>query len=109
MSIKLWAKNVLYQLGYEISRVDKIGVNPFADMARVLPDATLIFDVRGEHRDNPRDNSVKFFPLLAIHSFEPCPLTFRKLQQATASDRRMHVWNCALGTAPGPHAVMYPV
>jgi len=100
MSMKMRAQNILNRLGYELSRVDKVGVDPFADMRLLLPSARLIFDV-GANVGQCAKRFRQTFPLAEIYSFEPCPRTFAKLQRATAYDQGIQSWNCALGAEPG--------
>lgn len=100
MSIKIRAKKVLNRFGYDLSRLNKVGVDPFADMRRVLPGTRLIFDIGANVGQSAR-RFRQTFPLAEIHSFEPCQRSFAQLQCATASDQRIKVWNCALGALPG--------
>jgi FkbM family methyltransferase len=100
MSLKSWAKDALRQFGYEIARVDKVGVYPFSDMAKLLPAARVIFDVGA----NTGQSAIRFrekFPRAEIYSFEPSPSTFQQLRLCTAADPLIHPWNCGLGAVPG--------
>jgi FkbM family methyltransferase len=96
--MKQLLKRVFRRFGYEISRIDNIGVDPFTDMARFLPtgERWVIFDVGA----NVGQSAEKFrttFPVADIHSFEPSPSVFKILQQEVGSDPRIQTWNCGLG------------
>src|SRR5579872_4968833 len=100
--LKRAAKNVLRSFGYEISKVQKVGVDPFWDMKHLIgkSERLAIFDV-GANDGSTAKQFRKHFPHAEIHSFEPSPSTFRQLVELAASDSNMQMWNYALGATPG--------
>jgi FkbM family methyltransferase len=105
--VKPIIKRFVRALGYDISRIDKVGVDPFADMKRLLvsPENSTIFGVDA----NVGQSTKRFrsrFPLAEIHSFEPSPAVFQILKQHVASDCYTDAWNCGLGTTNGSHALL---
>jgi FkbM family methyltransferase len=70
-------------------------------MELFLPDdRPLLFDVGANVGQTVRGFRAHF-PKCIVHSFEPSPSTFETLRREAASLRDVHVWNCALGSAPG--------
>lgn len=96
--MKQLLKTIVHSLGYEISRIDKVGVDAFADMARFLPtrERHVIFDV-GANMGQSAKRFRRTFPAAEIHSFEPGPSVYKRLQQEIGSDPNTHTWNCGLG------------
>src|ERR1700722_10440774 len=95
-------RKLLRRMGYSIARVEGgIGGEPFGDMARFLPDnSPLVFDVGANVGQSIRNFRVSF-PNAEIHSFEPSPATFNRLKANAAQLPKVHLWNCALGSAAG--------
>jgi len=96
--MKQLLKRAFRCLGYEVSRVHKVGVDPFADMARFLPhgERLVVFDV-GANIGQSAQKFRRTFPVAEIYSFEPSPSVFKTLQREVGSDPNTHTWNCGLG------------
>jgi FkbM family methyltransferase len=97
-------RNLFNKWGYDIVRFrpDEMGKHPIKDMKRFLPDNhPMIFDV-GANEGQTIHVFHHQFPSSTIHSFEPSPETFKKLKERASSVANVHLWNCALGSAPGP-------
>ena len=98
MPIRALAKAAIRQLGIEVSRASKIGMDAFLDMSRFVPDARRLFDV-GANIGQTAKRFRETFPQAEIHCFEPSPSTFERLKESLRSDSQTHVWNCGLGSA----------
>jgi FkbM family methyltransferase len=97
-------RNIFNKFGYDIVRFrrDEMGKFPLRDMARFLHnDHPLIFDV-GANEGQTLQSFHFEFPRGTIHSFEPSPTTFAKLKEQASEFENVHLWNCALGSSPGP-------
>jgi len=60
----------------------------------------VIFDV-GAHLGQTTLHFRKVFPSAHIHSFEPFPENFRRLELKTKKKNRIHINQTALGSATG--------
>jgi FkbM family methyltransferase len=101
--MKRLIKRMTRHIGYDIVRYDpkRSGANPYEDMARFLRDShPVIFDV-GANVGQSIQLFRSRFPGCVVHSFEPSPTTFETLMRQTLGLKDLHLWNCALGSAPG--------
>lgn len=62
--------------------------------------AAVIFDV-GANIGETAERFAGLFENSIVHAFEPHPGTFKVLEQRALGSRRMHAYNCALGTSKG--------
>src|SRR5215472_2868970 len=93
-------KSTLGNLGLQICRLDRLGVDPFADLYRFIPEPSVVFDV-GANRGQTAIHLRRRFPEAIIHSFEPCATTFQDLVSAVIRDERVRAWNMGLGSERG--------
>lgn len=78
MTIKVIIKSVIDRCGYRVCRSDRIGVNPWRDMQRLVPDAHVVFDV-GANIGQTTERFLASFQNARIYAFEPCRASFLKL------------------------------
>lgn len=107
MSLREISRKVLRKFGLEITvrhvdRFDQIGGDPITDLKFFLGDRSdlTLFDVGanvGQTIEIFREN----FPQAQIHSFEPSPGTYERLQQKHAASRGVKTWNCGVGARRG--------
>jgi FkbM family methyltransferase len=71
------------------------GKNAFADQARLLNTAEVVFDV-GTHTGEEASTYRQMFPAAAIHCFEPTPARATALRAAFNDDPRVSIHTCAL-------------
>lgn len=96
--VKAFLKSALNSVGYDLSRTDKVGVNPWADMRRfVRKDSPVIFDV-GAYIGRTVSKFHEEFPNSLIYCFEPSPSTFAKLAENLAIKPPARMFNCGLGS-----------
>ena len=104
MSIKKRIKNTLFKLGYVVRHVhpDETGYDPFKDMSRLtnVESGAVLFDV-GANIGQTVALFREYFKCPVIHSFEPSPSTFEKLQAQTRGLPDLHLNNVGLGSHPG--------
>jgi len=96
-------RDLARRLGYDISSFERgrPGSSALDDMARFMADdRPIIFDV-GANVGQSIERFRSRFPRSIIHSFEPGPAAFLELQRRAAALAGVHVWNRALGAAPG--------
>ncbi len=86
------------QRSSKIQKEDGIGADPFLDMQRFLKNqnAPVIFDV-GANVGQSVDRFLRLFPESAIHSFEPSPTTYEKLQSHCSPFPNVKAWNYGVG------------
>src|SRR6478735_4922614 len=92
------------RLGFDVTRTgaQKFGLDADRDLVTLL-DATpapVVFDVGA----NVGQSVTRFRDLWAsctIHSFEPSPQTFAKLQANTGGTAGVHLVNAGVGAVPG--------
>jgi len=96
--LKDLVRAIAAKLGYEITR----RVDAFADMRRFVPSDTrpVIFDIGANVGQTAKQFKANF-PSAVIHCFEPGTETFNALQQNMSSERNVHLWHCAIGSAVG--------
>jgi FkbM family methyltransferase len=96
-------RRILNRHGFDISRhhAGGIGLNPYDDMRRhLLTDQPLIIDA-GANVGQTAARFKREFPNSTIHSFEPSPTTFAKLQNNASNLRNVFVWNMGLASSSG--------
>lgn len=95
-------QDVAGSFGVQLGRMSSVphGVNKFADIAALAPDAQVIFDV-GANTGQTAEEARRYFPAARILSFEPVPATFAGLQANTASDPKIEAVQLALGDMDG--------
>jgi FkbM family methyltransferase len=78
---------------------DQMGIDPFLDMQRLLQGHKnpVIFDV-GANIGQSVDRFKGLFPTCHMHSFEPSPSTFQKLQTFCAPVPDVQTWNLGIGS-----------
>lgn len=86
-------------------RIQKAAYLPFSYERRNYPDPpegeqSVIFDVGANIGQSALWYSKEFKDSI-IHCFEPFPSIFRKLEQTTAADRRIHIHQIALSDSTG--------
>jgi FkbM family methyltransferase len=93
-------KQVLRNLGYEVTRTSNVGVDVFQDMRRFLGNSErfVIFDI-GANEGNMARQFRKHFAGAEIHCFEPNPPTFHVLRETTASDASIKIWDHGMAAA----------
>lgn len=99
MHLKNSIKHVLSYLRHGGPRVSTgLGQNPFQDMRRLAVPSfrPVIFDV-GANVGQSINLFRRNFEHSIIHSFEPSPCTFKKLQHRTTNMPDLHLNNFALG------------
>lgn len=76
-----------------------MGIDPFEDMQQFLQGkvAPLVIDV-GANIGQSATKFKKIFPTSIIHSFEPSPSTFQKLNENCASLDGVTTWNFGIGS-----------
>jgi FkbM family methyltransferase len=101
-SIKRAIRRFIQGFGYEFVRTSKtrIGVDPLMDIQRFLEGTRdpLILDV-GANVGQSVDAFRKAFPSSQIHSFEPSPSTYRKLEAHCGPFPNVKTWNYGVGSS----------
>src|SRR5947209_19432932 len=99
-SIKRTIRRALLRRGLRIYSVNKFGLDVESDVRKfVAGEFRTIFDVGA----NTGQSAIRFgeaFPTSDIYSFEPVPDTFEALKRTTASNPRVHTFQCAMGAKP---------
>ena len=102
--IRTHLRNLANRFGWDISRIQpgRLGKCPFRDMQHFVPvdSHPLVLDVGANEGQTVR-RFKSAFPECVIHSFEPGPATFAKLQEQIAHEQGVFAWNCALGASVG--------
>jgi len=102
MGLRTELKKLLRRCGYDLIKVPKvnIGANPFDDMQRFTKsvDEPVIFDV-GANVGQSVSRFIKYFPSASMHSFEPSPSTFEKLELHCRTFPRVTAWNYGVGAS----------
>jgi FkbM family methyltransferase len=87
--------------GYDVKRYvpEQLGVDPFQDMCFFMKavKCPIIFDV-GANRGQTVDRFKKIFQVSSIHSFEPSPRTFAKLNEHCNGLDGVKTWHCGVGS-----------
>lgn len=102
-SLKKTLQRLVRSTGFDVVRLRKdnveIGIDPLADMRRFLADQPelLILDV-GANVGQSVERFMREFPGASIHSFEPSPTTYQKLQENCKGLRSVKTWNCGVGS-----------
>jgi FkbM family methyltransferase len=78
---------------------DQMGIDPFLDMQRLMQghQSPVIFDV-GANIGQSVDRFKGLFPTCRMHSFEPSPSTFQKLQSFCDPVPDVQPWNLGIGS-----------
>jgi FkbM family methyltransferase len=100
--IKGTIRSAFRACGYEVARRDtSVGFHKDADIYRLLSATPnpVIFDV-GANIGQSVEEFKKLFPSSVIHSFEPSPGAFAKLQETSRRFSGVHLNNVALGASP---------
>jgi FkbM family methyltransferase len=94
-------KSLLRTLGYDIHKI-QAGRDPFREMQRLVGvwPQSVIFDV-GANVGDTIESFRAVLPRAEIHSFEPSPETFRKLQEKCSAMPNLFLNSAAMGAAPG--------
>jgi len=101
MFIKHLVRQFFDVLGYEIRRkstsvLSKAPADAFATQQQLLQGkAKVVFDV-GAHIGEITRIYRTLFPAATIHAFEPSPLSFQQLMNATQNDINIHAYQTAL-------------
>ena len=91
--------NLLHRI--ELARTPRLFLSLEKDLSRIgFGDSKVIFDV-GAHLGQTTLHFRKVFPSAHIHSFEPFPENFRRLELKTKGKDRIHINQTALGSATG--------
>lgn len=99
--LKHLLKSAVRSLGYDVTRADRLGADPFIDIARFMSSSCpVIFDV-GANIGQSAQKFRAMFPFAELHCFEPSPSVFGELKRNVGADRRTHLWNCGIGAADG--------
>jgi len=97
-------RRVVHRLGFDVTRAgtQKFGIDADRDLVTLLGamPAPVIFDV-GANVGQSVDRFRDFWDTCTIHSFEPSPLTFEKLEANTSGLGGVHVVNAGVGAVPG--------
>lgn len=90
--------------GFDIVRIhpynfNNIGEDAYKDISHFLAGTKepVIFDV-GANVGQSVDKFAKKFPASIIHSFEPSPATYQKLNNHCADLPLVNTWNCGVGS-----------
>ena len=98
--IKGVIRDLFRKAGYDVVRYksDERGLNPFQDMRFFLNETKcpVIFDV-GANVGQTVDQIKKFFPDSFVHSFEPSPSTYAKLNEHCNGLDGVKTWNFGVG------------
>ena len=98
--IKKTIRRIVRRTGFDLVRFkwNQLGVDPFADMQQFLngQESTLIFDV-GANIGQSVDRFRGLIPRPFIHSFEPSPSTYEKLETHCKNIPGVKTWNCGVG------------
>jgi FkbM family methyltransferase len=96
------AKKFAAQLGLHVVRRSSVpfGVNPFDDVATLIPDLSLALDVGGNYGQTV-EHLRGAFPSATIISFEPVPAIFAALKRATSHDNGVECIQAAVGAEAG--------
>ena len=89
-------------LDYQVTHVDRLGVDVFRDLERLFADhpPEHILDVGANVGQTARDLSDRF-PTAQVYSFEPVPGTFAELKANTSGVPRVAVFNQGMGARSG--------
>jgi FkbM family methyltransferase len=100
--MKQLIQKILGRFGYRLTSLRKIGSEPWQDVQILLEGkpSPLFFDV-GAHRGETLAGMAQQFPGAVIHSFEPDPENFAKLQQVAGQFPHARVHPLALGDQAG--------
>ena len=100
MKLKNIIGGILRRTGYDLVPVKEMGVNPFRDMKYFLngQKSPIILDV-GANSGQTAKKFRRMFPDSTIHSFEPSPTTYEKLNARCAKFFNVKTWNCGVGAA----------
>ena len=97
-------RDLIGKLGYSITRhgQEGRGHDPFADMQFFLKgvERPTILDV-GANIGQTVDRFKTVFPNSSVHSFEPSPGTYAKLQQHCNGREGVTTWNAGVGASKG--------
>jgi len=103
MTIKNHIKETLFHFGYIVRHLqpDELGYDAFRDMNRLsgVESGAILFDV-GANVGQSIDSFRERFKSPIIHSFEPGPSAFARLQERTQGVPDLHLNNFALGAKP---------
>lgn len=101
-AVKHLLRPVLHALGYDIRKLSHVGLDAVTDIKAMYERNTprIVFDV-GAHLGETATVLAKAFPTSQIHSFEPSPETFARLQQHVSAWRNVKPVNAALGSSGG--------
>ena len=98
-----FAQNRLHRWGYHVIRLgpNALGGNAYHDLATLTrnPDP-IVFDIGANCGQTVR-KLRQILPHATIHSFEPSPRTFAKLQESCQGMRGVNLWNTGMGSAVG--------
>lgn len=99
--VKKMIRGIVNQTGVDVIRLqrNRRGVSAFADMQHFLQNeqAPVIFDV-GANSGQSVDQFRTAFPKSFIHSFEPSPSTYEKLESHCKRLPAVRTWNCGVGS-----------
>lgn len=93
----------LHRWGYHIIRLgpQALGGDPYHDLATLVRQPRpLVFDV-GANLGQTVRKLQKVLPQATIHSFEPGPGTYARLQENCRNLPGVELWNVGLGSHPG--------
>src|SRR5665213_1505914 len=97
-------RSLVRSTGYDVKRhiPGERGVDPFQDMCFFLQGVKnpTIFDV-GANIGQSVDGFKKIFPGSAIHSFEPSPAIYAKLNEHCNGLEGVKTWNAGVGSREG--------
>ncbi len=106
-TLKKSVHSLIRKAGYELVRVeqpnqDQLGRDPFLDMRFHLSGVAqpVIFDV-GANIGQSVDKLKEIFPGSIMHSFEPSPSTYARLQSHCQGREGVRTWNCGIGSSRG--------
>lgn len=101
---KRMIRDIIRKMGFDLKRYDpqQVGVSAIADIRRFLRGANepLILDV-GANVGQSTMRFLNHFKKLRIHSFEPSPSTFERLEVNCSPYSQVTCWNCGVGSKDG--------
>ena len=99
--IKRFIRDLLIEIGYDVRRLGpgRLGGDPLHDMKLFLKgqNCPVIFDV-GANTGQSADKFKRAFPDSDIHSFEPSPEVFAKLNKHCKDLKGMKTYNYGVGS-----------
>ncbi|QOV91410.1 FkbM family methyltransferase [Humisphaera borealis] len=90
------AKSILSKLGLQRIPKHRLPLITKQLIKSILPVQPVIIEA-GAHDGSDTEDLRRTIPDCEVHAFEPAPAVFRRLENRTKSDSRVHRYNVALG------------